>query len=743
MNRSIFSVRHLLSISMLFLLASNLEPAAAATNVDSSDASRPKIGLALSGGGARGAAHIGVLRVLEENNVPIDYIAGTSMGAIVGGLYSSGMSPDEIEAALGTVDWDGVFDDRAPRSDRSYRRKRDDDLYLFRFKPGFNDGKIDLPQGLVQGQKMDQVLARFSLPVSTVNDFDDLMIPFRAVAADIATGEEVVISGGHLGLAIRASMSIPAAIAPAVIDGHLLVDGGMANNLPIRVVRDMGADIVIAVDISTPLLAQEDIDSVLLITQQLTGILTRRNVEAAILTLSDDDILIVPDLGDVSTTDFKDFRKAIPPGRAATEAQLADIRKLSLPNSQYQSYQAGLQHPGREHPVIDRIELENNSRLSDTYIMSRVVDTEVGKPLDVEALESDLGKIYGLELFQNVRYSVSEDGEETVLNIRADERAWGPGYLQFGAEYDSAGDGESLFNLGATYLKTGLNASGGEWRTGAQIGSEYALFTEFHQPFGSTLKYFVNPFIGYQERLINIVQNSDIAATYRIKEVPVEFSVGREFGTWGEARVGVRYSDGEAKREVGDPSLSDIPFERGETFVRLSSDELDDLNIPLNGSAFVAEWLGSRDGLGADTEFDQLSLKANAFFTRNRNTFGASALYNATISGTAPLQSLFTLGGFGRLSGFTPQEISGQHSALAGLVYYRRLNDSHAMPIYAGATLEAGNAWDNRSDISSSDTITAGSLFIAVNTLVGPLYLAYGRAEDSKDAVYFFLGRPF
>jgi NTE family protein len=743
MNRSIFSLRHLYTISMLLLLASNLEPAAAATNVESGDASRPKIGLALSGGGARGAAHIGVIRVLEENNVPIDYIAGTSMGSIVGGLYSAGMSPDEIETALGDIDWDGVFDDRPPRSDRSFRRKRDDDLYLFRFKPGFNNGEIDLPRGVVQGQKIDLELSRFVMPVATVDDFDNLMIPFRAVAAEIATGEEVVIGTGNLATAIRASMSIPGGFAPAVRDGRLLVDGGIANNLPISVVRDMGADIVIAVDISTPLLEEEEIGSVVEILGQLTGLLTRRNVEAAIATLTDDDVFIVPDLGEVSTTDFKDFREAIPPGRAATEAQLAEIRKLSLPDDEYQAYQASLIPPRQQSPVIDRIDLENNSRLSDAAILSRVVDTEVGKPLDVEALETDLGKIYGLEMFQNVRYSISEDGDDTVLNIRADERSWGPSYLQFGAEYNSAGDAENLFNVGVSYLKTGINARGGEWRTALQIGSEYALFTEFHQPFGSTLKYFVNPIIGYRERLVNIVQNSDVAATYRIEEKPVEISFGREFGTWGEARVGVRYSDGEAKREVGGPSFSDLLFNRGETFVRLSSDELDDFNIPLKGSFFDMEWLGSREGLGADDEFDQLRVQASVVFTRNRNTFVAGGQYNATISGTAPIQSLFTLGGFGRLSGFTPQEISGQHTALATLVYYRRLNDSRALPFYAGASLETGDAWDNRSDISLSDAITAGSLFLAMNTPVGPLYLAYGRAEAGKDAYYFLLSRPF
>jgi NTE family protein len=569
------------------------------------------------------------------------------------------------------------------------------------------------------------------------------MIPFRAVAAEIATGEEVVIGTGNLATAIRASMSIPGGFAPAVRDGRLLVDGGIANNLPISVVRDMGADIVIAVDISTPLLEEEEIGSVVEILGQLTGLLTRRNVEAAIATLTDDDVFIVPDLGEVSTTDFKDFREAIPPGRAATEAQLAEIRKLSLPDDEYQAYQASLIPPRQQSPVIDRIDLENNSRLSDAAILSRVVDTEVGKPLDVEALETDLGKIYGLEMFQNVRYSISEDGDDTVLNIRADERSWGPSYLQFGAEYNSAGDAENLFNVGVSYLKTGINARGGEWRTALQIGSEYALFTEFHQPFGSTLKYFVNPIIGYRERLVNIVQNSDVAATYRIEEKPVEISFGREFGTWGEARVGVRYSDGEAKREVGGPSFSDLLFNRGETFVRLSSDELDDFNIPLKGSFFNVEWLGSREGLGADDEFDQLRVEASVVFTRNRNTFVAGGQYNATISGTAPIQSLFTLGGFGRLSGFTPQEISGQHTALATLVYYRRLNDSRALPFYAGASLETGDAWDNRSDISLSDAITAGSLFLAMNTPVGPLYLAYGRAEAGKDAYYFLLSRPF
>ena len=742
MNRLIFFLRHFCTMSILILLASYLHPVAA-QDVESNNVSRPKIGLALSGGGARGAAHIGVLRVLEENNVPIDYIAGTSMGAIVGGLYAAGMDTDTIEAELAAIDWEDLFHDLPPRPERSFRRKRDDDLYLVGAKPGFNDGKLNLPRGLIRGQKVDLTFSRLALPVSTIDDFDDLMIPFRAVAADIATGEEVVIGTGNLGMAIRASMSIPAVFTPAEIDGRLLVDGGIVNNLPISVARDMGADIVIAVDISTPLLSQEEIDSVLVITSQLTGLMTRGNVRQQIATLTEKDVFIVPDLGEVSTTDFKEFAKAIPPGHAAAMNQIEEIRALSLPDADYRSYLASLIHPGTQMPVIDRISLENNTRLSDNYIQSRIFATHTGKPLDLPTLERDLGQVYGLELFENVRYDVSADGDETVLDIQVNERSWGPSYLQFGVEYNSNGEGENLFNSGITYLKTGINPSGGEWRSGLQFGTEWALFTEFHQPLGPKLMYFVNPKIGYEQRITNVVEGSDVTASIRINEIKAEVSAGREFGTWGEARIGIRYADGEANRVIGDPSFTDIPFKRGETFFRFTLDELDDFNIPTGGTFLKAELLQSREGLGADEEFDQLSIQGTTAFTRNRNTLLVTGVYDATISGTAPVQNLFTLGGFARLSGFTSRELAGQNAAFAALAYYRRVYDHPRRPIFAGVSFESGNVWESRSDISLDDTIQAGSLFLAMRTPLGPVYLAYGRAEGGIDAIHFFLGKPF
>jgi len=247
------SVTKFLSLAVIFVAV--ISPALAQqadTEATAAQASRPKIGLALSGGGARGAAHIGVLKVLEEHGIPIDYIAGTSMGSIVGGLYSIGMSPDEITAAIESIDWDHVFDDLPAREERSFRRKRDDDLYLVKARPGVSKKGLKFPPGVVQGQKIDLALTRFTRRAAHVKHFDDYTIPYRAVASDIVTGEAVVLESGNLAHAIRASMSVPAAFSPMVIEGHKLVDGGIANNLPIDVVRSMGADVVIAVDISTP-----------------------------------------------------------------------------------------------------------------------------------------------------------------------------------------------------------------------------------------------------------------------------------------------------------------------------------------------------------------------------------------------------------------------------------------------------------------------------------------------------------
>ena len=305
-------------------------------------AGRPKIGLVLSGGGARGAAHIGVIKVLEELRVPIDCIAGSSMGSIIGGLYASGLSVAEIEKALTGVDWTDAFLDDIPRQERSFRRKRDDDLYLLKAKAGLkDDGSLALPAGVLQGQKIDLLFKGLTFPVEEIRDFNLLRIPFRAVATDIVTGKEVVLDHGDLALAMRASMSVPAVFAPVEIDGRMLVDGGVSNNLPMDVARKMGADILIVVDISTPMSTREELKNALAITDQLTNILTRSNTEAQLATLGKQDILLVPDLVGISSSDFVRAGEAIPRGIASANGRREDLARLAIGENAYQAYLAG------------------------------------------------------------------------------------------------------------------------------------------------------------------------------------------------------------------------------------------------------------------------------------------------------------------------------------------------------------------------------------------------------------------
>ena len=708
------------------------------------DERRPKIGLALSGGGARGAAHIGVLKVLEENRIPVDYIAGTSMGSIVGGLYATGMSPDEILEAIESIDWDEIFVDSPSRQERSFRRKRDDDLYLVKAKPGIDRNGVKFPAGVVQGQKIDLALTRFTRHVAKIDSFDDFAIPYRAVASDIVTGEGVVLGSGNLAHSIRASMSVPGVFAPIEIDGRQLVDGGIANNLPIDVVRSMGADIVIAVDISTPLLTEDELGSVLNITVQLTGILTRRNAEAQIATLKDEDVLLIPDLGDITSADFTRAAEAIPTGRAAAEGEIESLRRYSISENDYAEYRAGLKNFDFTPPVIDFIRLANESRFGDDMLEYRVYNSRVGETFSVDNAEKDVGRIYGLQVFSNVGYNLVEEDGETGLEFEVKERAWGPTYLQLGVSFDSNNDGDNLFNLGGSLLFTGLNASRGELRVGGQIGEEPGLLVDYHQPFGAKGMWFANARTLISERVGTLYEDDTTPATFEVDEALIEASIGREFGTWGEARAGLRYADGDAEVRVGDPvEFPEVDFERGEFFARFTVDEVDNFNFPTAGYFANAEWIASREGLGADDKFEQLLLSGTVAKSWGKHTLLGGMLYRSTISGEAPLQNRFGAGGFLDLSGFNTNELSGQHYVRAATIYYQKLGNSAFLPLYLGGSLEVGNVFEDRSDISLSDSIYAGSLFLGADTLLGPVYLAYGRAEGSNSAYYIYVGRSF
>jgi len=707
-------------------------------------AGRPKICLVLSGGGARGAAHIGVIEVLEEMHIPIDCITGTSMGSIVGGLYASGMSTAEIKKALTTIDWKDAFNDNIPREDRSFRRKSDDDLYLIKHKPGIgDDGKIKLPTGFLQGQKIDLIFKELALPVSNIKNFDHLRIPFRAVATDIATGEAVILGSGDLAKSMRASMSVPSIFAPVEMDGRLLVDGGVSNNLPVDVARDMGADIVIAVDISTPLKKREELTSAVSITAQLTGILTRRNTEEQIAALSGSDILIVPDLGDISSADFTESMQAVPKGRAAAEQRREQLAGLAISQADYANLVRSMPERKTTPPVIDFVRLDNKSRVSDAVIMARL-HVKKGEPLDVQALDHDIGIIYGLELFANVDYEVVEEDGKNGLLIHARERPWGPNYLQFGLELGDNFKGESAYNFGVAYTRTAINRLSGEWRSALQIGENLLIATEIFQPLDAGSRYFIHPHLFYGNGNYNVFSpDGDILAQYRVSRYGIDIGGGREFGAWGEARLGYRRFAGDLEDRIGTLTQPEDSYNSGELYGQLSVDRLDDVDFPRAGYIGRLEYLWSDTALGADTDFDQVMFDGGYAYTWDRNTLLAGASFYVTPDNDAPVQNLFRLGGLFKLSGYQMDELSGQQLGLLRLFYMRRIGDFNLVPTYLGGSLEAGNTWQDTDDIEFNNLIGAGSLFIGLDTFIGPLYIAYGVAEHSHDSFYLYLGKIF
>ncbi len=730
-------------VPMLVLLAAAVvvEPAAAAGS------GRPRIGLALSGGGARGGAHVGVLKVIERLRVPIDYVAGTSMGAVVGGLYASGMSPRQIEEAIEGIDWDDIFRDEPPREDRRYRRKQDDRLFLVKQRPGVKEREreVNLVPALIQGQKLDLALRGLTLPVAGVSDFDRLRIPFRAVATDVESGQAVVLGSGDLATAIRASMAIPAAFAPVEIGDKLLVDGGIALNLPVSVVRQMGADIVIAVDISGPRRGREDITNALQMLDQIASLVTWRNTEEQLATLRKSDVLIVPGLGDeVLAGDFDKLLRAVEIGEAAAENKRAHLARLSESEGDYAAYRERHAPPPYSTPVIAYVRVENDSGLSDEIITSRL-DIRPGDPLDTEKLDAEIARVYDQDNFEHVSYRLEQEDGRTGVVVTAKQKSWGTSSIQGGLELSSTLDGESFFNIGAAYTMMPVNRLNGEWRTLLKLGEEPAFVTELYQPLDPRERWYVDVGGGYLANnvfLYTPASRKNPEVEYKISRWGLFAEAGRNLGNWGRTGLTYRRYEGDADVWVGSPDLQGFEFRQGELELSWSGDTLDNLGFPTRGWSGFAYALASRDALGADDEFEQGGIGFLGAWSRGRDSFSLGGRYRGTLDDNAPIQNLFRTGGFLNLSGLNQNALSGQHEGLLRFAYLRNLG-TKLVKTYFGASLEWGGTWQGREDIGLSDTLVAGSLFLGADTFLGPLFGAYGHAEGGEDAIYLFLGKPW
>ena len=701
---------------------------------------RPKIALVLGGGGARGGAHIGVIEVLEKHRVPIDIIVGTSMGSIVGGLYASGYSPTVLTAVLNGVPWGDIFTDAPPRKDLSFRRKEDDEDFLVKGDLGIGSDGLRLPRGLLQGQQLKLFLKRSTLHVAHIHDFDQLSIPFRAVASDIAAGTFKAFDHGDLAESMSASMSVPAILAPVTIDGRLFVDGGVTNNLAIDVAQSLGADIIIAVDVGTPLAGADELESLLDITGQLTTMLTRTNADIRRKMLGPNDILIVPPLGDIGSADFDRTLEAVEIGRAATEAQAVALSALSLSESAFEAHVSTLRRDPVDHLSAEEIAIasEGPSESDRKYMLNRMrVKPEPELPVDV--LEQGIGRIYGLGLFEEVTYRETEER----VDVRPRLKSWGPNFLRLGVNMSGDFSGRSDFSLGVRVTATNLNFPGAEWRNELSIGRDARIFSEFYQPFRALGFGFFAPSIEAKAFNFGLYEDEDLLADYRIRGILGTLAVGLELSNWGEIRTGIRKGTAASDRLVGDPGLENPDDDLGLFLVNLTIDTLDNVYFPGAGQRHRFKWRKSETALGGGSSYQLASFDSIFATTHGRHHYILAAKGGSVYDGTANVLQAFNLGGFLNLSGLEPDQLNGQQMFLGRLVYFRQMTRSLFLPSYLGASFEMGEVWQDQDDVSPSDLRAAGSAFIGFDTILGPLYLGGGWAEGGDRSLYVSLGSAF
>lgn len=707
---------------------------------------RPRIGVALGGGGARGIAHVRILRQLELLNVPVDCIAGTSAGALVGALYATGSTPAQIEELVLSKDWNSLFSDTLPRRGRSLRRKSDDYVQLAPLGIGLGgQGRaVSVASGVSEGERLIALFEHATGGPRVSGRFDDLPIPYRAVATDVNTGQPVVLSQGSLPMAMRASMSLPGIFRPVVIDDHVLIDGGISNQVPIDVVRDMGADRVIAVDVGTPLSPLNRSASLIDVISQLSGFLTTGSAERQLRTLGAQDVLITPDLdGRVATGDFDKAGEAILVGQAAAEGASASLRSFAVAPDEYKKFrELRARRKVEVGPVlIDFVEVVNDSGYADELILANL-PVKVGTSVDPDAMQAGILKAYGMGTLSSVSYELVEREGSTGVVVTARRKPNGPAYLEAGLSLSNDLEGGHESNLRVGLRLSPLTPYGAEARASLQLGSEPALTGEYYHPIDMLDRYAFQVHGGFQTRAFNTFNDQgDKTARYRVNRNGIAVGAIRNFSNVVSLGVGLERFRGVSKVDIGDPDASRIRFEEGAFFAEARLDDIDSLYFPRDGQLARLGIYQSRRGLGADTRFNQLDFDAVV-----ARAFGGSALQlglrlHTTTSGTAPLQSLYRLGGRWRLAGFQPNQLTGQAYALAFGGYSYELGSLLGRSAQLGSTIEYGNAWQNRSDISLSDGIWNGSVFFGFDSWVGPLIFGLGFREGGQNVLFIELGQ--
>jgi NTE family protein len=706
----------------------------------------PRIGVVLGGGGARGFAHLGVLRELEKMHIPISCISGTSAGALIGGMYANGMPLDEMQAYFKRADWDAMLSGKPDRADVPYERKSDDYKNYLDVPFGVRNGKMRMPLSVLNSQEID-LFIRAMTHDRVIDDFDRLPIPFRAVATDLSNGDAVVFARGSLATALRASMSLPGLFDPVQDQGRLLIDGGVARNLPIEDLKHRCADHVIVVDVGTPLLQSNQIHSLFDVLAQTSNLLVTRNVRQQKALLDDGDIVIRPDLTGFTSASFDRNQDIIARGAAAVDKVRDKLAALSVSPQAYQAWHARLVQP--EAPKVDavRVTSRTESFVNADLLMQKLNGAGGSKTLD--QARSSLRELFASGDFDSVTYQVESQNGRNVMDVMPVERAIGPNYLRLGLNLKSSTTGDSSFTFLGSTLSTWMNPLGASWRNDVELGADTLLRSEFRQPFALGSPAFVSVQGSYQDSAWPFFDaNHQKFAQLELDRTEADLDGGLALGKYGEVRAGAYWRSYMPRVSMGSLPLNDLPLDQRsrESGVRLSAvaDQFDNPRWPRSGYFFnsdlryaIPQW-GGVDGHYYDVTAEDVKTFGDVTVRLTSKVKG-----NLSTSDDGKYFHPQFLGGFLNMSGYQQDELYGNRVALGRLMAYWRaatLPSALGSGVYAGISLEAGKIWRRDFSEGNSDWMPAGSLFVGADTILGPFFIGIGDAKGGRMTGYLFLG---
>jgi len=727
------------------LVGATLLGAASAQVPAPAPSQRPRIGLVLAGGGAKGAAHIGVIRVLDQLHIPVDCVVGTSMGALVGATFASGVTAPELERAVLAIDWKRTVGGQGRRDSMPIQRKLSTLTYSIPLEVGVQGGSVRLPGGLIATQGIEQSIRTLVASARYTHNFDELPIPFRAVATDMVAGEMVVLDSGDLAEAMRASMALPGVFSPVVIDGKVLSDGGITRNLPVDIARKLCADVVIAAWMSTPPPTAADLTSSLSLVTRSVDVMITANERAQIASLGPNDIGIEIPMGDIGSASFERVPEALERGRKATETRSADLARYSVSEDAYKAWLAKVGKTEQDKPMLADVKIVGLQRVSLAYVQAQLKNVAPGRALTADDIAADIERIYALGDFQRVDYDVTGPPDARVLEITPVEKEWGPNFLRFDLGLAAYEAGDIFAIMRAEHDRTWMNSLGGRWHNAAQVGRQALIRSDFYQPLDTNQRFFVQPIVQAEDDYEDIYTNGDRAARYIMRQRYAQADIGVNFGTRAQLRLGVRSGSQAAEVDTGAPVLPEFA-RTPDTAVELRAlyDTRDTLALPTRGTFVNLRYAQSQDWFGGKFDYSLYEgVVARAFSVHSGDSLAVLVGGGATPTGDVPPTELFELGGIRSFPGLRAGELRGTSYWTAGTRYAWQLGDTSlfGQTLYAGVRFQAAQM-RGRVDGLPADTLYGLAGSIAGRTAVGPFVLSLGWVNDGSWQVQFSIGRP-